>query len=140
MNGLKEKRIAKGMTQTELANAVGVSQTVISMLEREDVEAGEELGAAIEHALDTKMVWRWSTPKENVGTKVSQTQRVLDYMRQHGSISQQEAIKAFSCYRLAAKIFELRRDKHIIKTERVPFRNEYTSGFYAVYRLVGEDQ
>ena len=120
------------MSQKELADKCGVTQTVVSLLETCEIEPSGGLLSAINKALGTEF------EDERKGEKMSQTQRVLDYMRKHGSISQQEAISAFSCYRLAAKIFELRRDKYIIKTERVPFRNEYTSGFYAVYRLVGE--
>ena len=146
MKGLKERRQACGMTQADLAKAIGVSQTMVSILEREDVEAAERLSAKINKALGDepktmKLVKKYAVIREeSAGKKRSQTQRVLDYMRQHGSISQQEAIEAFSCYRLAAKIFELRRDKYVIKTEKVPFTNNYTSGYYAVYTLVGEGQ
>lgn len=132
MNGLKRARQAKGMSQKELADKCGVSQTVVSLLETCEIEANGNLLSAINKALGTEF------EDERKGERMSQTQRVLDYMRKHGSISQQEAINAFSCYRLAAKIFDLRQDGYIIKTDKVPFRNEYTSGFYAVYRLVGE--
>lgn len=145
MKGLKERRQNSGMTQAELAKKVGVSQSVISMLEREDIEAGEKMMAAINKAFGEpktlKLVKNYAViRKEAAGTKRSQTHRVLDYMRKNGSISQQEAISAFACYRLAAKIFELRHDGYIIKTEKVPFTNDYTSGYYAVYTLIGEGQ
>lgn len=129
---IKRARQAKGMSQKELAEKCGVTQTVISLLETCDIEPRDGLLSAITKALGTEY------EDEKKGEKMSQTQRVLDYMRKHGSISQQEAINAFACYRLAAKIFDLRRDGYIIKTEKKPFRNEYTSGFYAVYSLVGE--
>ena len=145
MKGLKERRVACGMTQDELAKAVGVSQVVISILEREDIEAGAGLGAAIDNTLD-KPSWKEQSGAflarkiEPSGKKTTQTQRVLDYLRKHGSITQQDAINAFSCYRLAAKIFDLRQDGYVIKTEKVPFANDYTNGYYAVYTLVGEGQ
>ena len=127
MNGLRERRIAMGMTQAELARAVNTTQTVISILETADLYPGEELLHNLNSVLRIK---------EKKGVKpMTQTQRVLDYMTEHGSITQQEAIRDFACYRLSAKIFELRRDGHNITTERVPFSNEYTSGHYAVYRL-----
>lgn len=145
MNGLKEKRTALGLTQAELAKAVGVSQSVISILEREDIEAGKKLSDALDKALGKPNTLRLIptytfTVKNGTGKKMTQTDRVLEFMRQHGSISQQEAINAFSCYRLAAKIFDLRKDGYTIKTEKVPFSNGYTSGFYAVYKLIEADE
>lgn len=134
MNGLKETRQAKGMSQKELADKCGVSQTVISLLETCEIEPQGRLLSAIAKALGAEF------DDEQKGKKMSQTQRVLDYMRKHGSISQQEAINAFSCYRLAAKIFDLRQDGYIIKTEKKPFKNDYTTGYYAVYKLVEGEQ
>lgn len=132
MTGLKDARKKAGMSQKELADKCGVSQTVISLLETCEIEPREGLLSAINKALGTEY------SDERKGAKMTQTQRVLDYMERHGSISQQEAISAFSCYRLAAKIFELRRAGVEIITERVPFRNEYTDGYYAVYKLAGD--
>ena len=37
-----------------------------------------------------------------------QAERVLEYMKRHGSISQRQAIEAFSCFRLAARVAEIR--------------------------------
>ena len=131
MTGLKEARTRKGMSQKELADKCGVSQTVISLLETCEIEPKEGLLSAINKALGTEY------NDEKKGVKMTQTQRVLDYMVQHGSISQQEAIAQFACYRLAAKIFDLRKEGYVIETVRVPFRNEFTDGYYAVYKLVG---
>ena len=39
---------------------------------------------------------------------MSQVDRVQDYMEQHGSITQAEAIEAFGCYRLGARIADLK--------------------------------
>lgn len=122
------------MSQKELADKCGVSQTVISLLETCEIEPQGRLLSAIAKALGAEF------DDEQKGKKMSQTQRVLDYMRKHGSISQQEAINAFSCYRLAAKIFDLRQDGYIIKTEKKPFKNDYTTGYYAVYKLVEGEQ
>lgn len=132
MTGLKEARKGAGLSQKELADACGVTQTVISLLETCDIEPKEGLLSAINKALGLRY---YDTRKD--GKKMTQTRRVLDYMERHGSITQQEAIEAFSCYRLAAKIFKLRKEGYVIETVRVPFRNEYTDGYYAVYKLVG---
>lgn len=128
MRGLKELRKNRGLSQSELAARAGVTQMVVSVLETYDVEPRGELREAIENALCEK--------KERVST-MTQTNRVLNYMIDHGSITQKDAINEFGCYRLAAKIFDLRKEGYVIETERKPFRNEYTSGFYAKYKLVG---
>lgn len=39
---------------------------------------------------------------------MSQVDRVQDYMKTHGSITQAEAIEAFGCYRLGARIADLK--------------------------------
>ena len=66
--------------------------------------------------------------------KDKQTQRILRYMEEHGSISQKEAIE-LGCYRLSARIHDLKREGHSITMERKGFRNEYGCGHFAVYRL-----
>lgn len=43
--------------------------------------------------------------------------KILAYIEEHGSITQNEALSAFSCSRLASRINELRRDGHRIVTE-----------------------
>lgn len=63
--------------------------------------------------------------------------QILKWLMEHGTITQDEAIKHFRCYRLSARIFELREHGHDIKTDMVsgvdaegfPFR-------YAKYRMV----
>lgn len=65
---------------------------------------------------------------------MTQNQRVLDFMQTHGSISQRQAV-AFGCYRLSARIHDLRAAGHKIKTENKGFKNKYGCGHYAVYRL-----
>lgn len=39
---------------------------------------------------------------------MSQVDRVQDYMKTHGSITQAEAIEALGCYRLGARIADLK--------------------------------
>lgn len=55
-------------------------------------------------------------------------------MQTHGSISQRDAV-AFGCYRLSARIHDLREAGHKIKADTKYFKNEYGCGHYAVYRL-----
>ena len=128
MNGLKERRKAKGFSQAEMAKACGVSQTVISLLETNDIEPGENLRIAINKAL--------GEPESEKGMKTKQVIKVLEYMQKHGSISQREAV-VFGCYRLSARIHDLRKMGYTIKTENKGFSTEYGHGYYAVYSLVG---
>ena len=127
MNGLRERRKAKGLSQAELAKAVGVSQTVISILETCEVEPMTGLKNALDDALGEE---------KRKDMKEKQVIKVLDYMRKHGGISQRDAVE-FGCYRLSARIHDLREMGYDIKTENKGFRTEYGHGYYAVYSLVG---
>lgn len=39
---------------------------------------------------------------------MSQRNKILEYMKIHGSITQAEAVSELHCYRLGARIFELK--------------------------------
>lgn len=68
-----------------------------------------------------------------------QTLRVLDYMQRFGSITQREASNKLAVDRLPARIWELKKDGHIIRMEKIKVKNrfgEYSS--VACYRL-GDD-
>ena len=58
-------------------------------------------------------------------SRATQTQRVVEYMREFGSITQLEALKDLGVMRLASRISDLRRQgyKIISRTERV--KNRY---------------
>lgn len=127
MDRLKERRQAKGMKQSDLAKALNLSQTVISLLETNDIEPGATLRRKIDEILGE------DTKKEGV-KKMTQNERVLAFMQDHGEISQRDAVQ-FGCYRLSARIKNLRDDGHHIITENRGFRNEYGCGHYAVYKL-----
>ena len=63
----------------------------------------------------------------NYGT---QARRVLDYMREHGSITSREAMD-IDIYRLAARVNDLRRDGWPIKT----IAERHNKGRHARYEL-----
>lgn len=67
--------------------------------------------------------------------KQSQNDKILQFMRTHGSISQRDAVR-FGCYRLSARIHDLKQEGHLILAERKAFVNEDGKGWYASYRLV----
>lgn len=66
----------------------------------------------------------------------SQCKKVLEYMREHGSISQLEALREFGCMRLASRISDLKAAGYDISREFEPFTaRDGTKGHYARYRL-----
>lgn len=62
---------------------------------------------------------------------MKQKEQILQYMREHGSITPMIALRKFGCFRLAARIDEL-RDDHCINTVMVSRRGKR----YAAYSLV----
>ena len=70
--------------------------------------------------------------------KENQNKQVLEYMREHGSISQRDAVR-IGCYRLSARIHDLRQMGYVITSERKTFFTKAGHyGFYAEYKLVEE--
>ena len=41
----------------------------------------------------------------------SHKRQILEYLRLHGSITPMDALREFGCYRLGARIYDLRHDK-----------------------------
>lgn len=67
---------------------------------------------------------------------MSDKARVLDYLQANGSITPMEALWEFGCYRLGARIWDLRHDGHSISTEKVEGRDRNGERErYARYRL-----
>ena len=68
--------------------------------------------------------------------KESQKNKVLQYIKDHGSINPSQAYNELHIYRLGARILELRRDGYDIKTEIVQEKNaEGDTVKYAVYSI-----
>ncbi len=68
---------------------------------------------------------------------MKQTERILQYMRDFGSITQLEAMQDLGCMRLGARIFDLKREGYEIKKETETSKNRYGEDTsYARYRLV----
>ena len=66
---------------------------------------------------------------------MTQNQRILEYMREHGSITQREAIK-LGCYRLSARIAELKSQGLRIDSLPTTVRNaDGTKTRVSVYKL-----
>jgi hypothetical protein len=63
----------------------------------------------------------------------SQSDSILEFMRTKGSITPMVALNKFGCFRLAARISDLRRRGHLINSTIVDRRGKR----YAAYSLVG---
>tara|TARA_R100000654_G_scaffold50921_1_gene77162 strand:+ start:768 stop:959 length:192 start_codon:yes stop_codon:yes gene_type:complete len=62
---------------------------------------------------------------------MSQEKDILGYLQARGSISPLEALEEFGCFRLAARIADLRAKKHKIET----FVGRENGKRFAIYRL-----
>ena len=60
-----------------------------------------------------------------VNSKPTQAQRVLDYIREHGSITQLEALQEIGVMRLASRISELKKQGYAIVSKMVSVTNRY---------------
>ena len=65
----------------------------------------------------------------------SQNFKIMQYLIGHESITQKEAAQMFDCWRLPARIFELRKKGAIIRTEDIPTISKCASSSYARYYL-----
>lgn len=59
----------------------------------------------------------------------SQKEMLIEYLYLYGSITPLEAMIAFGCYRLGARIWDLRHEGYSIETDKGDNAN------YAVYRI-----
>lgn len=62
--------------------------------------------------------------------KPTQTQRVLDYMRTFGSITQLEALRDLGVMRLASRVSELRKEGYIIESKPEAVSNRFGEKCY----------
>lgn len=56
---------------------------------------------------------------------MTQKDMILSFMRENGNITQLQAAEEFGCWRLGARIWELKADGHKIKTDMVSWKNRY---------------
>lgn len=56
---------------------------------------------------------------------MNKTEKVLNHLKEHGSITSWEAIKLYACTRLSAVIFNLRNKGYHIISEPVSFVDKY---------------
>ena len=79
--------------------------------------------------------------RELTGHTISQNKLILDHLMKHGSISQYEAANMYDCWRLGARISDLRAKGILIKTEMVHKTNKYGHKIkYGRYSLITAEQ
>lgn len=70
---------------------------------------------------------------DNSKTSQSQTRRIFHYLSQGRTLTSLEALELFNCFRLGARIADLKEKGHEIKSERV--RDERTGKWFARYSM-----
>lgn len=70
----------------------------------------------------------------------TQCNMIIQYIKDFGSITQKEAVEEFGCYRLAARIADLKKLGYMFKKEMKTSINRYgVKVSYAKYSLIGEE-
>lgn len=74
-------------------------------------------------------------------TRPSQANRLLDYLKEFGSVTTWEAFKELGITRLSARIFEIKERGYLIKTELVNDKNRFGESIhYNKYSLIEENK
>ena len=69
--------------------------------------------------------------------KKTQNDKILEYMKKHGSITSLEAVRNFGCLRLAARISDLRKMGNVIDRELITVHTRDGKTRVAEYSLKG---
>lgn len=72
--------------------------------------------------------------------KQTQCEKIIEYMRTYGTITQLQAYVDIGCWRLASRISDLKRQGYPIRTERIKVKNR-DGGFTPIarYSLIEEN-
>lgn len=69
--------------------------------------------------------------------KITQRDRVIQFMREHGSITAYKAFTEIGCTQLSARICELEAEGYVFDKELIKTKNRYGDNtHYYKYRLV----
>ena len=72
--------------------------------------------------------------------KVTQCERIIDYLDEFGSITQLEAIRDLGCMRLASRISDLKKQGHNIVSKIVTEKNRWGEKTYvSSYRFADDN-
>jgi len=73
------------------------------------------------------------------GVKYTQTELVLRYMKENGSINPLDALQHIGCLRLSARIHQLRASGYIINSKRIKKQGRFGRISFAEYSLSKAD-
>ena len=73
-------------------------------------------------------------------SKMTQAQRVLDYLDEKGGITQLEALQELGVMRLASRISDLKKKGYPIKSDVVAVKNRYGESCYIKRYSLWEDE
>ena len=68
--------------------------------------------------------------------KLTQNQLILEHLKEHKTINPIQALELFSCFRLGARIYNLKQDGYQIETKRK--KNNKYGNYYAEYHYKGD--
>ena len=72
--------------------------------------------------------------------KMTQCERILRHLNDHGSITSLEAMSEYGIMRLASRITDLKGMGYAIRSERVTGKNRYNeTTSYSIYRLADKE-
>ena len=74
-----------------------------------------------------------------MNSKTTQADRILNYIKDHGSITSLEAFQNLGCTRLSGRIYDLRQMGYDIKSEMKDVPARYGRTRVAVYTLTDEE-
>lgn len=66
---------------------------------------------------------------------MTQKDKIIEYMKEHGSITPLEALRHCGCMRLGARIFELKKHHNIEMHKIAVLKADGTTAYVAEYRL-----
>jgi len=81
---------------------------------------------------ETQAMLNQLTTKTIMSKTTSQSVAILNYLKTGNSLNPMEALNKFGCFRLAARIGDLRKEGHDIQTEMY---SEENGKKYAVYSI-----
>ncbi len=67
--------------------------------------------------------------------KITQDLAVLEWLKEHTCINPMTALNELGCYRLSARIHQLRKQGYQISTKRIAKQGRFGKVFFAEYRL-----
>lgn len=59
------------------------------------------------------------------GTKLTQCERILQYIEDTGSVTQMDALREFGCMRLASRMSDIKKMGYPVKMEMEKSKNRY---------------